>query len=60
MRGKYVPHELTKATITPMGVPLSTDMVSAEIQEATGNEQIINRLGEIEERNDSERERGRK
>ena len=49
MRGKYVPHELIKATIKPMGAPIATDMASAEIQETTGNELIINRLGEIEE-----------
>ena len=27
MRGQYVPQELIKATIKPMGVPLSADMV---------------------------------
>ena len=49
MRSHYVPQELIKATIKPMGVPLATDMVSAEIHDATGNELIINRLEEIEE-----------
>ena len=33
-----------------MGVPLAMDMASSEIQEVTGNELIINRPGEIEER----------
>ena len=55
MRVKYVPHEVIKATIKPMGAPLATDMMSAEIQEATGNELIINRLEEIEERKAPER-----
>ena len=36
MRGQYVPQELIKATIKPMGAPLATDMFSAEIQEAMG------------------------
>ena len=38
-----------------MGVPLATEQVAGVIHEATGNELIINRLEEIEERKDPER-----
>ena len=57
MRVRNIPQELIKAPIRPMGVPLATDMVSDEIQKATGNEKIINRLDELEDRKDPERER---
>ena len=49
------PPELIKATIKPTGVPIATDQWSGEIQAATGNELIIHRLEEIEDRRDPER-----
>ena len=45
----------SKLQSNPWGVPLATDMASAEIQEATGNELLINRLEEIEKRKGPER-----
>ena len=39
-----------------MGAPLSTDMASSEIQEATGTELLINRLDDIAGRKGPERE----
>ena len=41
-----------------MGVPLATDHISGAIHADTGSELITNRLEEIEERKEPERERG--
>ena len=52
---RSVPPELIKATIKPTGVPLATEQLSGEIQDATGNELITHRLDEIEDRQSPER-----
>ena len=44
------PPGLAKATIKPTGAPLATGQISGEIQEEAGNELVIHRLEEIEER----------
>ena len=54
-KANNVPPELVKATVKPMGAPLATDQVFAEIHAAAGNELIIHRLEEIEERKDPDR-----
>ena len=50
-----VPPDLIKATVKPMGVPLATEQWAGKIQAATGNELIIHRHEEIEDRKDPER-----
>ena len=51
------PPELTKATTKPTGVPLAKEQLAGKIQAAAGNELIIHRLEEIEDRKDPERVR---
>ena len=45
-----VPPGSISATIKPTGVPMDTEQAAWEIQDAAGNELIIHRLEEIEER----------